>query len=671
MKEKYIKFYGANDLSTPYLLPKVKEFVDEFLINQRIIAYNINDAIEMKHIIRFIDSNIVLLEWTTDFIENLKNIKPQLKRASSAFLQNIEKSDILLSMKELSREYLDDFFDNFQRYDYAKKINENDFMNKFTELGIPIRYLLKNNYFVSNYSISLKDYLLSDSLSIELLLSNFTNVSGEKLYFPKNISNDDWNNLLDEYIIYPDANLNYLSILEKSIKNLDKRQYFQITPKQKIIISNRIANYSKLVTSSNTGVIMSLCVFTNKEDYDNANLNNKDEMDPIEAIDRSIISNIIQSTGDGIAKQFNCSMISLIDKKMINEDHSFDSLIMYLRDYFDFFSKRMISTLPSYPNNEIGSVAKSIGIKTNDSYIDSFYFNNKITLATFKIKTLSQILSEWNIRLEDLISFYFNDYCKKIYKISWLPIGIPHKDESTPNKTATLFRIEESLRKQYLVLSEEGVIESDLVNETPTPDISQLKSFSSNKFVYINETDTAKNVIFLLFSDQSTINYINEHLNGKDFVDLISNHRLKVSDFNSYQKEYLNFLISCNIIIEDNEILKFENLIKVNLLREIYLFESTSYIHVSDEEKIALDEMKHDDLIVFSNTLYTKSEINFLNFILNNKFYDNSWAIRNKYQHGTPHYEYSSQYDYDNSIALLILILNIIKIDNELSLNFA
>ncbi|EKZ4889196.1 hypothetical protein QNS99_002883, partial [Listeria monocytogenes] len=103
-------------------------------------------------------------------------------------------------------------------------------------------------------------------------------------------------------------------------------------------------------------------------------------------------------------------------------------------------------------------------------------------------------------------------------------------------------------------------------------------------------------------------------------------------------------------------------------LRNIYLFGVTSFIHASNEEKAVLDELERENIIVFDKSLFTKQESDYLNFMLNNKSFDNSWAIRNGYQHGAPNYENGDQYENDNAIALLVLIHDMIKIDDELAL---
>ena len=204
------------------------------------------------------------------------------------------------------------------------------------------------------------------------------------------------------------------------------------------------------------------------------------------------------------------------------------------------------------------------------------------------------------------------------------------------------------------------------MNETATPSISNLKSLLPIKYAYLSESEFSKNLLRLLFDDQSSISYINEKIKGESFFDLLLSHELKVLDFQEYHREALQYLIDNNVLIEKNDILQFKNITKVNLLREIYLLGSTSYLHSSSEEKTALTELKKEGVIIFSNTLFTKQESDYLNFLLNNKVFDNSWAIRNRYQHGAPNYDDSKQYDVDNALSLLILIIYVVKIDDEL-----
>ncbi|MGH1846721.1 hypothetical protein ABE869_07905 [Enterococcus gilvus] len=667
MENNRVKFYGKGDLSIISFIPRMKEIINAFLTDPK-APINVEEAIEMQNIIKYIDAEVFLKDWSSEYIEKVKGAKSELVKVVAKYLGTVNKEEILNSMGTLGYEYRDDFFENFSNFKYANKISEQEFMREFTRVDIPIRYLLKSRYFITVYSDSIKSYILANPLSIEMVISNFTDGNREKNFFPDNISKEEWDELLDEYIDDPSANLNYIAVLENPIKNLDGNKYFSVTPKQKIRIKERSNEFSKNIVSKDSGVLISTAICIQREAYKEAIDKEKRQMTIKEALDRSILNNIIAATGGTMSQQFKCSMSALIDKEQIDDDHSFESLLKYFSEDFDFFTEKLLVNLPSYPNKEMGTVSKIMGIKTDNSYNYGFYFKVKNQLAVFKIQTISSILSRWNLDIEDLIDWFFTEYCAKKYGVSWLPLSLPHKDENTGNRTSTFFRIEESVRTQYLIFTEENEIKSELVNETTTPSISNLKSLLPIKYAYLSKSDFAKGLLHLLFDDQSTINYINEKIKGDSFFDLLLSHELKISDFQEYHRETLQYLIDNNVLIEKNDILKFENITKVNLLREIYLLGSTSYLHSSSEEKTALAELKKEELITFSNTLFTKQESDYLNFLLNNKVFDNSWAIRNRYQHGAPNYDDSKEYDIDNALSLLILMIYVVKIDDELKL---
>ena len=56
----------------------------------------------------------------------------------------------------------------------------------------------------------------------------------------------------------------------------------------------------------------------------------------------------------------------------------------------------------------------------------------------------------------------------------------------------------------------------------------------------------------------------------------------------------------------------------------------------------------------------------YLDYILNDKKHDNSFGLRNKYQHGFPIYSNIDQYREDYSHALSILIIYLGKVLEEL-----
>ncbi|SPS03688.1 hypothetical protein [Latilactobacillus sakei] len=661
MIQNRVKYYDNNDLSIGMFLPRMKEVIDTFLEGP-VIPNDFEEVIELQNIIRYIDANLFLIEWPSEYIEQSKRLVPQLDKVIAKYLGTANEEKILNTMSTLDSIYLDDFFNDFIHFKYANRVSETNFMEEFIRLGLSIKYLLKSNYFIKNYPNSIKRYIVSDPLSIELLLSNFTDGTNEKLFFPETISKDEWDELLNRYIDEPSANLNYIAMLKTPIKEIDNTRFFSVTNRQRKRIKERYKNSWKNTSNNNSGLAVDTIIYTQREDYEKSMRNSRIEMGLKEAIERSIINDLM---GTG-TKPIHCTVRGLIDKDKITEDHSFKSLLRYFKDDFGFFTNKLISNFPSYPSIESGPISRSIGTKTINSYDYGFYFDVKSQLLTLKIQVILSILDKWKLNVEDFIEWFFSIHCLEEYGITWLPLNFPHKEESTANKTSILFRIEENIRKQYLLLVEEGEIDKELMIETSTPSILELQSLVSQKYASLKVTGFTTKLENLLFNDQSEIIYIDNQVNAESFFDLLSENKLSISDFREYQKEKIQYLIEENILVEENSFLRFKNPTAINLLHEIYNFGSTNYISSSYEEKKELIKLEKSDIITFSNTLFTNQEVDYLNFLLNNKIFDNSWSIRNKYQHGDPMYDAPQQYEVDHSFALLSLIMYVVKIDEEL-----
>ncbi|CAK1241435.1 hypothetical protein R55227_BLOPHJLP_00901 [Fructobacillus tropaeoli] len=74
--------------------------------------------------------------------------------------------------------------------------------------------------------------------------------------------------------------------------------------------------------------------------------------------------------------------------------------------------------------------------------------------------------------------------------------------------------------------------------------------------------------------------------------------------------------------------------------------------------------------MVSYSSLFSHAESDYLDYVLNNKKFDNSMAIRNTYQHGMPIYDDESIYSDDYYAILLILIMYMNKFYDQLLYKF-
>lgn len=641
MSKDRVKYYSNSDMSIAFYLERLQDVVDTIDPVSHAVD-DINDALELVNIIHFIDNGLFSTKWTGEYTDELKSKNAGLKGLVGKYFGSLSTQEIEVAIKLLNHEYYGDFIASFSQYKLGDTVSEEEFRTLLAEASIPIWEILESKYLVEKYLNVIKESFLAEPKHFETFLSNYTYSHNKKnLHIPKNISKDEMLALCVSYVESEDANPNYLEILQSPIKGTEK--YIVIDPNTKLKIKKRAEEIQEKLfgdLSSGGGFKVSIAILSSKSSYDKE-----------------------------VKKSSATDLIALVDGSWIEEYHDFPTILNNFQYLYDLYTDDLISTLPSYPNKEMGVIEKHLGVKTENSYQIGHFFGLKHQFAAGKIRMVMESLFRYEIRLEDVIDWFFSTYSKEEFGVNWLSLNMPSKDESTGNKTATLFRIEESIRTQYSILLSNGFIDSEIMNMTNTPTLASLPSLVEKKYAYLSEDDTSLSIAGLLYSDQSSIVYIDEKRQANNFIALISGHTLKLSDFHDYQKSRVKFLIDNVIIaVSDDDTLSYKDIHELYVYKKLFTDGAVSYQHSSKKVQDALDRMHRNGRIVFQNTLFSTQESDFLNFLLNNSQFDNSWAIRNSYQHGTPSYNSDDRYMFDYLTALMVLINLVIKINDELTL---
>lgn len=670
MKQR-VKFYSADDLSIPFYFSRMEDVLSLYM-DSLWIASSFTDAIELENAIKIIESGSYSVNWTSEYLNRIKSSIPNLKKICKEFFGRATPDSIQKYMLQLKNEYeyREDFFEIFSKFNYASKISEELFSKVFWESGLSLRYLLKGKYFLEKYPNFIKEAFLSKTTHFEILLSNFIDSNTENYFIPSTISKDEWNSLLEDYIHDRESNLNFLRLLLQPIRELSNR-YFTITDKQKVEIQKISNAFNESFDNLDSGLQIIFEVYIDREKYEQKSLEYEKQtsLTPIEMIDKSILNNIMKSTGEQINEKLTLYMTSLIDRGELAEHQKPENLFAYFSKDKLIFSDEKMLLLPSFPHKETLGISSSIGIFTKNSYPLTPYFRIKQKQICYQIMTYQKILKEFNFSIEKLVSWYFFEYLGNL-GITWLPFTFSPEDDATDNKISTIFTNEEKIRKQYKLLVENDEINQELYNiQGGTPSFENLPSFISKKYAYVTDNQEIQTMLRMLFSDQSHLTYIDENRNGKTLAELIKNHRVRKEDFLNYQQANIQFLIDNNILTDAENELSFVDEKEVEVLKELYWFGDVSYVNSGDGEKEILDKFYDKGMIDFSSGLFSKGESDYMNFLVNNSKFDNSWGIRNKYQHGSPSYTREHQYDFDYSIALLILIVCVVKINEELTFN--
>ncbi|RTE37226.1 hypothetical protein [Staphylococcus epidermidis] len=138
------------------------------------------------------------------------------------------------------------------------------------------------------------------------------------------------------------------------------------------------------------------------------------------------------------------------------------------------------------------------------------------------------------------------------------------------------------------------------------------------------------------------------------------------------RQKYIDFLESEKIVlIENNKKIEFENERYIILIFKIWKYGYLNSIYLNDDELNILYEGVKKKYFKTSNLLFSKSELDYLKYILDNKNFDNSLGLRNKYIHGK--FSRISEKENDSDIhkfnyieILIVVFLFIVKVNEEL-----
>lgn len=672
-KCKYLRGGEMRKLKYPYFLnmERLIELADSINLET---DYNLIDILEFHNILKFFINKNYPQELSE---QQVKDAKAKICQIVPPFFKNETKEDIINdfkyildpknieSLEEIDKkikggslnhdseknyilQYREDYLECFEKYNLAERLDEDSLGEVFQDIELPIHILLETNYFIKNYPQLMEKLFLKNPNNIELLLNNYTSDftgNKRKYYIPENITKGEMYQLCLDYIDNDFSNGNYLKLIEQGIqgiKELNIDGKLKLKAKKKNEEIEKKLFYSEDGTFINSGFSQKIVVHTQKKDYDN-------EISKVK---------------------------SLIETDWLIENNEPETLLNYLMHLEGFFTSNWISNLCSFPNYEASVLERFLGVKSQKHYETSYSFSIKNSLLLLSFQAFENFLKkELNTRIEDLINYFFTKYSEENFQVNWLSLDFTKQDEKINIQTKNLFTVEEHIRKQWNLLVEEKEVDKDLFMLENTPRINALKSFLDKKYIYANQHNSdIQTILNLLFSDQSGITYINESLSEENFVMLMLKNRINKSDIINFHHQDIDLLIDKDVIsIDENGFLSVttKQLARVAILSNIYKFGVIHYYHALDNSMILkiqqseINEMITEDILTFENTLLSKPEADFFNYILNNSEYDNALGLRNEYLHGSVVDDNYRDYLY----SLIILVVYVIKINDELTLN--
>jgi len=642
MNRNRIKYYSKQDMASGYNLQGVPNLLHSYDLDKQID--DINDAIEIYNIKQYFDNGIYLLAWTTEETDNFTNIVNEIfKKVGCFFTTKITDENISEFYEAVDWNFPEDWWTLIANFNVHKKISEQKFKELISGPKRWLRQVLPNKKVTQHFGNIIKTYMIDNpSYAAELLLSEYEMQpmyhQHEKLYFPKELTNDDKVNIISDYIDSEKANLKHLDVISKMKDSKDKI-IIPVTIRLKATKKFK----SEMEKIPTTGVVMQYGVGVSfvKDLAEIMKIENVNE-------NRAFETRITYS------------------EKWVKENNDFATLLNNFIYLLFIVDKQMRCTLVSKVS-QIGEMEKFFSWTSHNFYLkgNSFDQENMLSLITFQ--AYYQQLNKIGVRVEEIIEWFLKDYLKEEFNAEGFQINMPSEKSYFYEKCGLIMSRLESVLKQFSLFVENGELDVELLNLTTEQLIyEKIPSLIPKKYVYGKGTEYGQ-VSYLFFSDQSVFSKQSKRDNYHyydNFFQAISTEKFKKSDFQNYEISSLEWLIEQEYLtVDTNDFITFKNPLLITILSDIYFNDVCCYWRYSEQGREVLDFLKDKDIIEFGQTLFSIPEQKYISFVLKRDF-SNGLDLRNKYAH-TDLFINEESHLQNYMIFLRLFILVVIKINDD------
>lgn len=633
MDQVRIKFYSVSDMSTGWFLHKIEEYFLEQ--HDSTGPLDINTALEMLNIKKFLDSGARLIQWGTRQVEEYKRKGNKIPQYIGSFCGTLSDANFSEVYSQVEIIYADDFWELVCTYKVYVRISPEVMFQILKNDENAVWLILQHKELSIKYGSIIAMHLVQNPYTAEKLMSNFLGVhdrEAEQLFFPESFNQEMRQQALLDYVESEYPNINYLQLLEQSqgtdgLKLPDKLRYKAKKKKEflqeKIFARNSGMEYGAEVS------------FGSIPD-----------------------GSIQQSLEHGIIK---CRY----SREWIEDNQDYPTLLNNFIYMFGFVDNQFRASFVSL-TSQMGILERTMGVKGKKDYLVGITFQSKRILSILQMIAYNQELQQLGIRLENIFQWFFEEYLRCEFGAIGFSYFPPSKGTTVVEKCKLLASAIDGVLKQYRLYCEDGVVNRELLEMSSGHIVFDfLKGCLENKYIYAS-SDTLLNEMFLLFSDQSMMSFTRKtESKYRTVPELLLSEKIRRDDYEEYQLQDLNWLIERGSIIVTSSGLLTTNRHRVSILKDLFYNEVICPNYYSDSLNKQLEALIQEGELCYGSTLFSKPEQAYLNFALNKSEYSNGLDLRNRYIHDTCSQDEAEQRaDYAELQKIMVLI--IIKINEEL-----
>ena len=630
-----LKFFGLNDYATFCQVEYAAEVLEVF--DPLATAYSVSDIIELHHAQLFAEHDLFPQSYNDRQRVACRAVVPQIKAAVGKFFNSLVDANFADLVRDVDRQYHSVLLQLLARFNVYDRCAASTVLPALNRMHIGLGQLLACKCLVRRYDSEVRALLLSDPTNAEhVIRRDLENSVQQDVHLPPSLDLKDQRTLVNEYVNTDNANPNFIQLI--SIAPVGRGGV--VDAKMKLRARRKYQRWTEEFFKENSGMTTGCEVVIADE-----------QTEPVEvSMDRMVV-------------KFSYS------RHWLEHTLDYPSILNNFLHVFAFADRGALLTFPSY-SAQLGVFERYIWVTGKGSYPAGAAFRTKEASSFLQTAFYRQFLSSKGIEVESVIAWFFSDYLKNEFGALNFRYTPSTAASTYLEKCRNIFAEMDSILRQFSLYVEDGELDIDLLAITSEQiRYRDLPSFMVGKYIYPTNDQDIHYILYLLFSDQSGLGYINEELKGDCAARLLIHHQVSYSEFANHQRSQVDYLIQQGVLTDTGEKIGFASVSQFVVLRDIFEGEVANYYHYPVGTRLIIDEMVTRGWVERRKSLLSEAEARYFNYCLNQVDFSSGPDLRNKYVHGSnadPADEHEHFRTYVTALKLLIAF--VIKINDEFCL---
>lgn len=630
--ERRLKFYGINDYGSFWQVQRAVALLET--LDLAATPSSIADVIELHNAQQFVEHNLLPSSSTDEQRAVYRAQVPKLQAAVGKFFNALDDSNLESRVVDVGFEYHADLLALFARYKIYDRCTAHSVLTVLDGNRINLGEMLANQALVRAYGVELRQRLMLNPANAELLIRKHLEKDiRREVFLPGSLTPVDARQLLDAYLDSDEANPNFVEL----IATAPSKKELGLDAKLKLKAKRKHVRWTEDFFKQNSGITTGVEVAI--------------------ADDQELE---VEASSDGLVTKFSYS------RRWLEDNLDYPTILNNFLYLFEFTDRRMLLTMPSFEAQR-GVFERFMGVAGRDDYPLGAAFRFKEQASLLQTVIYDHFLRGKGIELESVIAWFFADYLNSEFEAAGFRFVPSSRTSTYLEKCRHMFAEMESVLKQFSLYVENGEVDPELLAMgADQARFKEIPSLLVGKYAYATTASDIQQILFLLFSDQSGLGYINEDLSADDAARLLIANHVSYADFEDHQHPQVDYLISHGVLVNTGARIHFTDVHQFRVLKELFECQAVSYYHHPAEGRASIDAMVAKGWLERQASLLTNAEGGYYNYCLNQLEFSNGPNLRNRYAHGS-HVDPSDEDEHFRTYitTLKLLVALVVKMNDD------